>query len=120
VNLKMMYTFAARVIADEEVLGPLGDFARRLGTTVCALRDDRQILDGYLDPDVLVFSVRSTVDDGWNAGVKQNDLWYYSANKAHLKLVKKRISERLRRMERKLRQSPIVSDVHELASARTN
>ena len=30
VNLKMMYTFAARVIADEEVLGPLGDFARRL------------------------------------------------------------------------------------------
>ncbi|HUK27406.1 MAG TPA: hypothetical protein VLV31_03195 [Candidatus Acidoferrales bacterium] len=116
----MMYTFAARIVAEEEALGAFGDFARKLGTTVCALRDDQEILDGYFDfdPDVLVLSVRSRVNDleGQNESLRQNDLWYYSTNKMHLQQVKKRISERLRKMKGELKQGPIVSDVYELAS----
>ncbi len=62
----MMYTFAVKVIADERVLGNLGDLAKRLGITVCALREDHQMLDGYVDPDVLVVGVRTRLEDERN------------------------------------------------------
>ena len=38
----MLYTFATMVIADE-VLGNFSDLPRKLGTTIFALRDDRQV-----------------------------------------------------------------------------
>ena len=118
----MIYTFAVRAIADEEVIGNLGDFAKKLGTTVCALRDDHQVLDGYRDSNVLVLGLRSRVPDreDWGEQIGQNDLWYYSSDRRQLQLVNKRIAAKLRGLEKELVQSPIISDVHKLGRIGTH
>jgi hypothetical protein len=108
----MFYTFAAKVIADERILGTFGDFARKLGTTVCARIHDPQIFDGYIDPDILVFGIRTKETERYRNGEAEG-LWYYSSDKQHLQEVRKMVSEFLRRMENEANLSAIVSDVYE-------
>lgn len=112
----MFYTFAAKVIADEKILGTFGELARKLGTTVCAKIHDLQILDGYIDPDILVFGIRAKeTETGRND--EAEGLWYYSSNKQHLQEVRKIISQFLQRMENEVNMIAIVSDVYEFPSS---
>ena len=78
------------------------------------------MLDGYVDPDVLVVGVRTRLEDerNWQGKIGQKELLYYSADREHLDQVRKRISDLLDGMLAELKDNATVSEIYELT--RTN
>jgi len=111
----MFYTFAAKVIADEKTLGTFGDLAKKLGINVCARLHDPEVLDGYIDPDILVLGLRTKETERHRNGEAEG-LWYYSSDKQHLQDVRKMISDFLQTMEKQVSLSAMVSEVYEFTN----
>ena len=110
-----------KVIADEKVLGNHGDFARKLGASVCAIRDNPQIFDGYHDPRVLILGLRTKLEaeSYGDEKVGQKELWYYSADREHLVEVRQKVLERLKQFTGETKEKPTISEVHELSVGRS-
>jgi hypothetical protein len=92
----MFYTFAIRIVADKEILGNPGDFARNLGITVFSSRSDGFgfYLDGYVG-EVLVIMTKDETKEKPTGKVEQKTVYYYSQNETAINRENDKVKKRL-------------------------
>jgi len=92
----MLYTFAILIVADKEMLGNPGDFARKLGITVISSRSDGFgfYLDGYVG-EVLVIITKDGITEKSTEKVEQKTVCYYSQNETAINMENDKVKKRL-------------------------
>jgi len=101
-----VYTFAIEIVADKEILGKPGDFARRLGIIVNSSRSDGFdfYLDGYVDEVLAMMSRTAREMEKLTRKVEQKIVCYYSQDATAINRENDKMKNKLFAMEEEYRK----------------